>query len=101
MAYFITQLIYIQPGAEQVLDQFEALAIPLIAAYNGSLLLRLRPGTGAALESNMEVPYELHFVRFETEEDFTRFTADPQRRKFLHLKESAIRSSLIVGGKLI
>jgi hypothetical protein len=33
---YITQLIYIIPGQEAVFEQFEQVAIPLIAKYNGN-----------------------------------------------------------------
>ena len=41
---FITQLIYLKEGQETIFHQFEDIAIPIIAKYNGRLLLRVRPG---------------------------------------------------------
>jgi hypothetical protein len=41
---YITQLIYIQEGKENIFNQFEDIAIPIILKYNGKLLLRVRPG---------------------------------------------------------
>lgn len=35
---YITQLIYIVEGREDIFDQFESVAIPIIAKYNGELL---------------------------------------------------------------
>ena len=40
---YITQLIYIKKGQENIFDEFEAVAIPIISKYNGQLLLRIRP----------------------------------------------------------
>lgn len=95
---FITQLIYILDGQETVFNQFEAIAIPAISKYNGRLLLRVRPGNDAFIESNIEKPYEIHLVEFETDNDFANFMQDEERKQFLHLKERSIRSALLYKG---
>ena len=95
---FITQLIYILDGQEKVFDQFEAIAIPIISKYNGRLLLRVRPGHNVYIESSIEEPYEIHLVEFETENDFTYFMQDEERKTFLHLKEQSIKSVLLIKG---
>lgn len=96
---FITQLIYIRPGQEAIFDQFESVAIPLISKYGGRLMLRIRPDQSAIIESNIETPYEVHLVSFETEADFARFMQDEERKQFLHLKEAAIRSAILIKGQ--
>ena len=95
---YIVQLIYIREGQEAVLDQFESIAIPAILRYNGRLLFRLRPEKDAYLEAHMEKPYEIHLVEFETENDFTGFLQDAERKQFLHLKEQSIQSSVLIKG---
>jgi uncharacterized protein (DUF1330 family) len=95
---FITQLIYILDGQETVFDQFEAIAIPAISKYNGRLLLRVRPDEEAYIESNMEHPYEIHLVEFETDNDFVNFMQDEERKRFLYLKEQSIKSVLLLKG---
>ncbi|MES2795583.1 MAG: DUF1330 domain-containing protein [Bacteroidota bacterium] len=95
---FITQLIYVIPGEEAVFNQFEAIAIPIIAKYNGKLLLRVRPDNQAFIESNIENPYEIHLIEFVAEIDFQNFMKDPERKNFLHLKEKSIRSSVLIKG---
>ena len=94
----ITQLIYIKDGQETVFDQFEDIAIPIISKYNGRMLLRIRPGADSVIESNMESPYEIHVVEFPADADFENFMKDEERKKFLHLKEQAIRSSVLIKG---
>jgi uncharacterized protein (DUF1330 family) len=94
----ITQLIYILEGQESVFEQFEAIAIPAISKYKGHLLLRLRPDENAYIETNIEKPYEIHLVEFETEKDFMNFMQDDERKRFLHLKEQSIKSSLLIKG---
>ena len=98
---FITQLIYIIEGQEEVFHQFEDVAIPAIIKYNGRLLLRVRPAENAFIESNMERPYEIHLVEFDSEQDFENFKQDKDRLKFLHLKEQSIKAAILYkGGKL-
>lgn len=96
---FITQLIYILDGQETVFHQFEAIAIPIISKYNGQLLLRVRPDPDAYIESQIEKPYEIHLVRFETDDDFAHFMQDEERKRFLHLKEQSIKSVLLIKGE--
>jgi uncharacterized protein (DUF1330 family) len=95
---FITQLIYLKQGQEEVFNQFEDIAIPAIARYNGKLLLRIRPTENSVIEAHTEIPYEIHIVEFESEDDFERFKVDEERKKFLHLKEQSIQSVLMIKG---
>ncbi|MEQ9439140.1 MAG: DUF1330 domain-containing protein [Cyclobacteriaceae bacterium] len=95
---YITQLIYLKEGQEAVFDEFESIAIPTIARYNGELLLRLRPDASTVIEHTVEPPYELHLVRFPTEQDFERFMQDEERKQYLHLKEQSIRAATLIKG---
>jgi hypothetical protein len=95
---YLTQLVYVHPGKEDVFHQFEDVAIPLIAKHRGQLVLRLRPNAESVVESHGEVPYEVHIVRFESDEDLASFARDDERQRFLHLKNESIRSSLLIKG---
>jgi hypothetical protein len=95
---YLMQLIYIKEGQEKVFDEFENIAIPLISKYNGTLLLRVRPAEDSFIEHQMDKPYEIHFVSFPVEQDFEDFSKDEERKKFLHLKEQAIKSSMLIQG---
>lgn len=95
---FITQLVYVHPGKETVFDEFEAVAIPLIGKHGGELLLRLRPTSGSVIARSIELPYEIHLVRFPSDEALASFTADPEREELLHRKNDSVRSSLQVRG---
>jgi hypothetical protein len=64
MSVYLTQLIYIHPGQEEVFDAFEAVAVPLLTKYRGKLLLRgdlvrcddrrgVRLNTKLAIRSNL------------------------------------------------
>ena len=101
MGIHLTQLIYIKEGQETVFDEFEAIAIPAIARYNGRLLLRVRPTEDSYIESHIERPYEIHLVEFDDEQDFEDFKQDEERKKYLHLKEQSITSVLLIKGTKI
>lgn len=98
---FFTQLIYIIDGQESIFDQFEAIAIPAISKYNGRLLLRVRPGKDTYIESSIDKPYEIHLVEFDTEQDFSNFMQDEERKRFLHLKEQSIKSVVLIKGTML
>jgi uncharacterized protein (DUF1330 family) len=95
---FITQLVYVKEGQEKMFHQFEDIAIPSIQKYNGRLLLRVRPTDESFIEHRIDMPYEIHLVEFETEQDFLNFGQDEERKKFLHLKEQSIKSVLMIKG---
>jgi len=95
---YITQLIYVIAGQEDSFNQFEDIAIPIIAKYNGRLLLRVRPDDNAFIEYQIDKPYEIHLVEFDTEQDFKDFAKDDDRKRFLHLKEQSIKASILYQG---
>ena len=98
---YITQLIYLNEGEEAVFNEFENMAIPIIAKYNGKLELRIRPSKETIIDSSIEQPYEVHLVSFLSEEDFERFKLDAERKKYLHLKEQSVRVSIFIKGMQI
>jgi hypothetical protein len=95
---FLTQLIYVIEGQEEIFHQFEDIAIPAILKYNGRLLLRVRPDKNSIIENNIDSPYEIHLVEFNTEQDFLNFSQDDERRKFLHLKKQSVKSVWLMKG---
>lgn len=97
----ITQLIYINKGQEDTFNEFEEMAIPTILKYNGRLTLRIRPNKDSIIEANIETPYEIHLVEFNTQRDFDNFKEDKERKKFLHLKVQSIKSSILIQGEEI
>ena len=95
---YLTQLIYIKEGQEDMFHQFEEVAIPLIGKYNGQLLLRIRPTDDAYIEQQIDKPYEIHLVKFDTEQDFAAFSQDESRKQFLHLKEQSVQTAILIQG---
>jgi hypothetical protein len=98
---FLTQLIYVIEGQEQVFDEFERIAIPSILKYKGRLLLRVRPTEENFIEAHIDKPYEIHLVAFETAQDFGNFQMDEERKQFLHLKSQSIKTSMLIQGTKI
>ena len=96
---YITQLIYIKEGQENVFDQFEDVALPIIAKYDGKLLLRIRPEKDAFIKNKIDIPYEIHLVEFVSDDDFTAFIQDKERKRFLHLKEQSIKTVILIKGE--
>jgi uncharacterized protein (DUF1330 family) len=95
---YITQLIYIKEGQQDIFHLFEDIAIPIISKYNGQLLLRIRPDEVSVIETNIDNPYEVHLVEFESENDFQNFMQDEGRKQFLHLKEQSIKAVTLIKG---
>ena len=95
---YVTQIIHIIPGQEKTFDEFEAVAIPIIAKYNGRMLFRVRPNNDSFIGPQLNKPYEIHLVEFDSEQDFERFKKDEERKKFLHLKEKSIKTSVLIQG---
>lgn len=98
MSVYITQLIYLKEGKENIFHQFEDKAMPLITKYRGKLLLRIRPNGQSIIESHTEAPYEVHLVEFASQQDFENFMQDEDRKQFLHWKEESIRSVVLIQG---
>lgn len=92
----IVQLVYLHPGQERVFDEFETLALALLAKHGGELLLRLRPTERDVIARSIELPYEIHIVRFPSNDAFAQFAADDDRQRFLHLKSASVRSELVI-----
>ena len=96
---YITQLIYINEEMEDIFEQFETVAIPIIAKYGGELLLRTRPGS--VVQAGTEVPYEIHLVSFPSDDHFERFKLDDGRKAFLHLKDRSVRKIVLIKGEML
>lgn len=95
---YITQLIFVKEGKEDVFHQFEDLAIPLIEKYNGRIIHRIRPDKHSFIAGDSELPYEIHLVSFDSERDLENFMKDDTRQQFIHLKDESVRSMLLVKG---
>jgi hypothetical protein len=100
MAY-VTQLIYVREGHEADFELFEAIVLPRLIGYSGELVLRLRPEPSSKIGGTAELPYQVHIVRLETDEDLARYSQDEERQRWVHLKDSSVRSALLVEGSSV
>jgi len=94
----LTQLIYLIEGQEKIFDEFESIVIPAILKYNGKLLLCVRPTEKNFIENHIDKPYEIHLIEFEIQQDFDNFKQDEERKRFLHLKDQSIKTSILIQG---
>ena len=95
---YLTQLIYLKDGGEKIFQEFEDIAIPIISKYNGRLLMRVRPDEAAMIQNSGDKPYEIHLVEFDSEKDFENFSKDEERKKFIHLKDQSVKSTILIRG---
>lgn len=95
---YVTQLIHVFDGKEGVFHEFEQHALSLLKRHKGRLLLRCRPNESSWIRGDLEKPYEMHFISFESEMHFDAYLNDTDRKAFLHLKKESVKSSLTVKG---
>jgi len=98
---YITQLIYIKEGQEDVFFEFENIVIPQLWKYNGQLLFRLRPTSSTFVDNSIEPPFEIHLVAFENEEGLAGYQEDEIRKSYLHLKEQSVKSVVLIKGSQV
>lgn len=96
---FITQLITIVEGQEQIFDEFENIATSLLCKHNGCLLFRVRPTANNFIGNSIINPYEIHFITFPKQEDLDSFMQDKDRNNYLYLKEQSVKTSFAVKGE--
>ena len=96
---YITQLIFVKKGKENIFQEFENQVIPLMEKYGGEILYRIRPEKEAFINQDGDTPYEIHFVSFESEEQLNQYIADDSRKKYIHLKEESVETMLLVKGE--
>jgi hypothetical protein len=100
MIYY-TQLIFVRPGKEDVFHRFEDHVLPLLARYNGKLLLRVRPQADAIIATDVGRPYEVHIISFASKADFAAYAADPARQEHFPLKDESVTSAMLIEGNLV
>jgi uncharacterized protein (DUF1330 family) len=97
MLYY-TQLIFIKEGQQEFFHQFEDLVLPLLPKHGGELLLRLRPDKNSYIGNNSISPYEVHLVSFPSKDSFEFYLNDPERAKYISLKNQSIEKVVLIEG---
>ncbi|GAB4040547.1 DUF1330 domain-containing protein [Spirosoma gilvum] len=100
MLYFI-QILFVQEGQEETFHSFEDQVLPLLQRHNGVLVYRVRPAEEAVIATEMGYPYEIHIVTFPAQADFEAYRDDPDRMKFLYLKDQSIDKVMLIKGALL
>ncbi len=98
---YITQFIFIHPGKEKQFLEFESVAIPMMEEYKGKILYRIRPDPEQFVDHTGEVPYEIHFIQFNSKQDLELFMKDKRRVDLVPLKEESVREVFLVQGARI
>ncbi len=98
---YITAFLFVKKGKEAVFKTYESLVLPILNTYNGTLIYRMRPTQENFVTFEDDLPYEVHFISFNSDEDFMSFINDEERKRFNNLKEDSIRSTFITKGKKI
>ncbi|AWV99081.1 DUF1330 domain-containing protein [Arcticibacterium luteifluviistationis] len=96
---YITMLIFVKEGKEETFLEFESHAIPLMQKYSGQIIYRIRPSRDSFISAEEELPYEIHFISFESDSHLTNFMNDDSRLKFIHLKNESIKSTILIKGE--
>lgn len=96
---YLTQLIFVKEGKEETFMEFEEHAIPLMEKYNGRIIYRIRPTKDSFVDSDTDLPYEIHFISFDSDQDLQAFMKDDSRLKFIHLKNESVTSTMLVKGE--
>jgi hypothetical protein len=97
MVYY-TQLIYLNEGKEAIFLDFENHVLPILAKYEGLLLYRVRPDVSSVVESNIDLPYEVHLVSFPSKEMFTAYAGDEERQQYLGMKNEPVARVVLIEG---
>lgn len=98
---YLTMIIFLQKGKEAIFNEFEDFAIPLMSDYSGRVIYRIRPKEESLIICQGPLPYEIHFISFDSENDFTNFLKDERRKAFMHLKEASIKTTFLVKGSAL
>lgn len=94
---YLTQLIYLKPGQEEIFEQFEQYALAMLGDHQGQLLVRVRTRDNRN-EGSLESPDEIHLVSFPSRDHYHAFIQDERRQQILHLKEASVLRMLLIEG---
>jgi len=98
---YITQLIYQKKGKKKVFESFEKAVSPIVEKHGGQVLFRYAPSSRSIRAATIEKPDEIQLIRFDSEEHFRQYVADEERIKLLSLKQSSVRTQILIKGETI
>jgi hypothetical protein len=87
--------LYVHPGREKELRQFETRAAEIMRKHGGVIERVIRPDPAS---SGTEIPHEIHVVTFPSTGALTAYRSDPDLVALASLRELAIaRTEVTVG----
>ena len=86
---YLRQMIFVHEGKENIFNEFENIAIPIMAEYNGEMIYRIKPTEGDFITAKEEVPYEIHFLSFPDDCSLQNFLKDERRISSVNLKNES------------
>ena len=72
--------------------------MPLLERHGGELVYRVRPSKDSVITCVGELPYEVHLVSFQDRRGYEAYRDDPDRVKFIQLKNESIKKVLLIEG---
>lgn len=88
--------LYVRPGREQELRDFETQAARVMARHGGRIETVIRPTASPSAEP---LPYEIHLVSFPSMERFDSYRSDPALAGLAALREQAMARTTVVIGR--
>jgi len=95
---YITLLLFVRDGKEQLLNEYESKVLPLLTSYGGRLLYRIRPQKGQHIVTPEHYPYEVHIVSFPSVTDFEQYKADDVRKSYSYLYTESVEKAILIQG---
>lgn len=87
-------LIYLRPGQQERLRQYEKQVLPVFRRHGGAFERIWRPAATGTPEP--EAPDEIHLLRFETAAGLDAVRRDPEMQALAPLRESLLRKALLL-----
>ena len=79
--------IFLHPGTDEVLRQYEQHVVPVMQRHDGEILYVLKP-TKTPTDGEAD---EMQLLAFESEQGFLSFRRDPELQQFGYLREAAVK----------
>jgi len=91
-------VLYVWPGQEAAFTRYESIAAAVMREHHGAIERALRCAEAGQAEAK---PYEIHWLRFRSQQDFDDYRADERLAELSSLRATAIcRTELWIGQEI-